>query len=102
MASVANTKVPPRFENGVEYESWKKDIEIWCLLTELDKSKQALAIHLGLTGRARMATSEIPVAQLSSNDGVKTLIAKLDGLFLVDKERRQFSAFHRLYNLRRK
>ena len=33
--------------------------------------------------------------------GVKTVVEKLDGLFLPDKGRRQFTAFHNLYNLRR-
>ena len=101
MSKVASNKVPPRFENDTEYEAWKKDNEIWGLLTDLDASKQALAIHLGLTGRTRMASSEISVAELSKPTGVATLIAKLDGLFLQDKGRRQFTAFHKLYNLRR-
>ena len=102
MSSVANNKVPPRFDDESEYEAWKKDIEIWCLLTDLEKKKQALAIHLGLTGRARMASSEISVAELGKDTGVTTLIDKLDGLFLQDKGRRQFNAFQKLYSLRRK
>ena len=99
--SSASSKVPPKFEDETEYEAWKKDIEIWCLLTELDAEKQALAIHLGLTGRARMASSELSVQELSDKNGVKTLMTKLDGMFLQDKGRRQFNAFHKLYSLRR-
>ena len=100
--SVATNKVPPQLLCEAEYEAWKKDIEIWCLLTDLEKKKQALAIHLGLTGRARMVSSEISVADLSKDDGVETLIDKLDALFLLDKGRRQFNAYQKLYNLRRK
>lgn len=96
-----STKWPPKLTNEAEYELWKKDIEIWCKLSELPKKKQALAIHLSLEGRARISTSELEVAALESDDGVKTILEKLDGLFLVDKGRRQFNVFQELYNLRR-
>ena len=98
---MATTKCPPRFESESEYENWKKDIQIWCGLTDLAKDKQALAIHLSLTGRARTASSEIELAVLKSENGVKSIIEKLDSLFLPDKGRRQFTAFHNLYNYRR-
>ncbi|KAK3874911.1 hypothetical protein Pcinc_020228 [Petrolisthes cinctipes] len=96
-----STKWPPKLESGSSYENWKKDIDIWCELTDLPKKKQALAIHLSLSGRARVATSEIDAADLKQDTGVQTLLMKLDGLFLVDKGRRQFAAFHELYNYRR-
>ena len=100
-SSACSTKSPPRFESEEAYEVWKNDIKIWCLLTDLDVKKQALAIHLSLTGRARVATSELQVAVLNSESGVDKLLEKLDELFLPDKGRRQFAAFHHLYNLRR-
>ena len=28
--SAANNKVPPKLEDESSYETWKKDIEIWC------------------------------------------------------------------------
>ena len=83
--SKSNSKVPPKFEDESEYEAWKKDVEIWCLLTDLSEEKQALAIHLGLTGRARMASSELSVKELSDKTGVKALLTKLDSMFLQDK-----------------
>ena len=53
MAS-SNMKNPPVFkENEMDYEQWKKDIKLWCLLTDLPKAKMAIAIHLSLSGRAR-------------------------------------------------
>ena len=77
----------------MSYESWRKDIEIWCKLTDLPKKKQALAIHLSLDGQARVATSEIEVSDLEVDGGVEVILTKLDDLFLVDKGRRQFAAF---------
>lgn len=96
-----NLKNPPKLEDDSAYESWRKDINIWTDLTELPKGKQALAIHLSLSGRARSASSEIDADSLKKDDGVQTLLNKLDNLFLADKGRRQFAAFHRLYNFRR-
>ena len=78
-----------------------KDITIWCELTDLPEEKRALAIHRSLSGRARATSSEISVEDLKKNRGVQTLLKKLDTLFLSDKGRRQFAAFHSLYNLRR-
>ena len=97
MAS-SSIKVPPKLENEDAYENWKKDINIWCELTDIDAEKRALAIHLSLTGRARVASSEIGIEDLKKKDGVNVLIKKLDSLFLADQGRRQFTAFHELYN----
>lgn len=96
-----NTKCPPLFGSETSYECWKKDIVIWRELTDLPKKKQALAIHLTLTGKARQASGEVGVADLNKDDGVDILLTKLDGLFLLDKGRRQFNVFRDLYNLRR-
>ena len=85
-------KTPPQLVEA-DYERWKKDIEIWRKLTDLPASKQALAIHLSLTGRAREVSSELEVAELTADIGVDTLIKKLDNVFLLDKERRAFMAY---------
>ena len=95
------SKCPPKLNNDCNYETWKEDVKIWCEFTDLDEKKRALAIHLTLTGRARIASSEVGVEELKKETGVETLIAKLDTLFLPEKERRQFSAFNNLYSLRR-
>ena len=94
-------KTPPKFEEGSCYESWKRDVNLWTKLTDLDKKKQATAIYLSLTGQARNLASEIPAEDLEKETGVNTLIVKLDSLYLADKSLRQFSAFNKLYNLRR-
>ena len=94
-------KWPPKFDE-TGYETWKNDVEIWCDLTDLVPSKRAMAIHLSLDGRARIASSELSKEELKKENGVKTLLDKLDGLFLPEKGRRQFTAFQNLHNLRRK
>ena len=95
--SVATNKIPPKFEDDSDYEAWKRDIEIWVKFTDLEEKKLASAIHLSLTGKARVASSELTVDELCAEDGVKTLMTKLDGIFLQDKSSRQFSSFRELY-----
>ena len=100
MSLICSSKWPPKLNDESEYENWKKDIEIGCELSDLPETKQTLAIHLSLTGRARVASSEQSIDILKAKDGVKKLLEKLDALYLHDAWRRQFSAFHELYNLR--
>ena len=70
-------------------------------MTDLTASKQALAIHLSLSGRARNASSEISLTDLEKENGVDNLLKKLDTIFLPEIGHRQFKAFNNLYNLRR-
>lgn len=100
MASSSQKLLPVLMENG-SYETWVKDIKIWCELTEMPKKKQALAIHLSLNGKARVASSELSIDELNKDGGVGVLLAKLDSVFLADISRRQFAAFNELYNFRR-
>lgn len=64
-AMACSQRVPPKFVSEDDYENWRRDVEVWCQLTDLDKSKQALSIHLQLTGRARIASCEIENSELA-------------------------------------
>ena len=99
--ATCNLKNPPKLEEGASYEAWRRDVKLWTKLTDLAATKQAIAIYLSLGGQSRILASEIPEDDLLKATGVDTLLNKLDTLHLEDKELRQFSAFHKLYNLRR-
>lgn len=62
-------------------------------VTELEKKKQALAVTLSLTGRARGAALEISEDDLNKDDGMKTILDKLDSVFLKAKTDRQYDAY---------
>ncbi len=98
--SSASLKTPPKFEDETQYEKWKKDIEIWVILTELDKKKQALAIHLSLSGKSCEISSELLVSVLNSDDGVAKLLERLDKAFLLDKNHRAFIAYQKFERFR--
>lgn len=89
----ANYKVPPKFDETRPYECWKNEVNVWKRITELDKKKQALAIALGLEGRAREIAMEISADQLDQDDGMETLLAKLDGVFLREEKDRTYEAY---------
>ena len=59
-----SSKWLPILEKNSNYEAWKKDIQMWCCLTELPVTKHAMVIHLSLSGRARDASSELEVSEL--------------------------------------
>ena len=101
MAS-SNMKNPPVFKEGeMDYEQWKKDVDLWTLLTDLPKAKMAIAIHLSLSGRARKASSELTAAELKAETGVTTLLDKLDRVFLQDVNWRCFNNYLAFENCRR-
>jgi hypothetical protein len=74
-------KNPPKFNDDTVYERWKNEIEVWKLMTDLDPKKQALAVTLSLSGKARKAALEIPVADLNKESGMKTLVDALNKVF---------------------
>lgn len=90
---VSNYRVPPTFEEGEPYKSWKNEVNIWTRVTDLEEKKQALAVALALSGRARDMAMEIPVDNLNKDTGIATLLAKLDNLFLKEEKDRLYKAY---------
>ena len=93
------TQIPvPVFEDNSDiYESWRKDVERWCLFSNLTPAKKALSIHFSLTGKARVASNQIPNDQLTT----KLLFEKLDEIYMPDKVHRIVNIFQDMYSLRR-
>ena len=92
-ASSGSFKNPPKFRDGELYDSWKNEIAIWQLMTDLVKKKQALAITLTLEGQAKAKALELDVTQLNDDEGVKTLLEALDTLYLKDTVDIAYSAY---------
>lgn len=79
---VSSFKNPPVFnQKSITYETWKNEIAVWQLVTELKKEKQALAVSLSLTGNARETAMELPANELEKENGMELLIALLDKSF---------------------
>lgn len=83
---------PPKFDEEA-YESWKNELSIWELVTDLDKKKQALAVTLSLSGKAREAALAISAPELNKDDGMNTLIQALDNVFQKERVDSAYEAY---------
>ena len=53
-------KNPPSFGDGTaNYETWRNELDMWCLVTDVKIEKQALAVALSLQGQARAIALEL-------------------------------------------
>lgn len=77
----SNCKIPLALGPETGYETWKSEIAVWRLVTDLEKKHQALAVTLSLCGQARAMALEIDVGQLNADDCMDVLLAALDSLF---------------------
>ena len=57
---------------------------LWSEFRDIPTEKEAIAIHLSLSGKARRASSYLKMDRLNNITGVETLLEKLDGVFLQD------------------
>ena len=96
-----NYKAPPLLKEDSSYKLWKKEIKLWKTFTDLDAKKQGPAIWLLYTGKAREAASELSVENLDSDTGVVQLLAKLDELYLKDKDQLAYAAYDSFENFER-
>ena len=83
---VTEAKAPPILTTDIDYEIWKKEIEIWRLFTSVDKKKQAPAIFLSLAGQAREAIVSLDINRLFCDHGVENLREELDKPYLKDSQ----------------
>ena len=73
------------------YKDGKRLIKHWQNLCGLDKNQKASAIMLTLSGKALNAALQIPEMSLQHENGVDTLLTKLDTLYLKDELSDKFS-----------
>ena len=99
MAQSYNT--PPSLGPDTIYETWKNELEIWKLVTNVKPEKQALAVTLSLTGQAKAKALEIDVAQLNTEDGMNILLTALDTLFLQDEVDLAYNAYSDFESLKK-
>ena len=101
MASSSSLKTPPLWEDGKSFEKWKSEMELWALITELDKKKRGPVVALTLTGRKREIALEIKAEDLNKDEGLKTLLDKLKLSFGQDETDRIFEAYSKFESINR-
>ena len=55
----------------MSYETWKNEVAVWQLVTELPDEKQALAVSLSLSGNARETAMNITAADMAKKMACK-------------------------------
>ena len=86
---------PPGLTEEKSYQQWKSEVEMWTLVTDLEKKKRGIALALSLQGKPREVALEIPAGDLNVDEGVAKLISELDKLFEKDKVDQAYAAYTR-------
>ena len=94
-------RAPPPLKLDVQpYLMWKKDVEIWQLLTSMSKEKQGLDLYMSLEQKYKQFVN-LSVTELSQATGVKKILEKLDELLLQDKDTLAYEAYERFDKFRK-
>ena len=98
---------PPSFISETKsYETYKRDLERWCLLTSLDKKVQAVMVVHCLDGDPSGIKDKIDAgitdAELQSEDGVQVLLEFLEKIYKKDTLADSFDKYISFEKLRRK
>jgi hypothetical protein len=92
---------PPVFGDQDDYETWKNELKMWQLVTDLDVKKQALAVTLLLKGQAKAIALEIDSSELHDANGMTTLLKTLDKAFQKDETDIAYSVYTNFESLQR-
>ena len=84
--------VLPTLSRCEDFEEWKRDVEIWRVVTELEEKKQGpvLVLYRSFEGQAKKACSNIAVKDLCDKDGFNLIMQKLENVFAKDAEQMAF------------
>ena len=93
---------PPKMKDAEDYENWKLLIQMWETVTDLEAEKRAAAVILTLDGKSQQAALELEPAKISSKEGIKNLVEKLDTLFAVNKDQVLFRTYENFESYKRK
>ena len=78
-------RLPPQFDGHTSYAVYRQDVELWLVLTSLEKCKQGPALIGRLAGEAKASAKTLGVSAISSNDGALKILEHLDKSYGVDK-----------------
>ena len=89
-----NFKNPPEMRDDLLYDDWKKELQIWCMCTDLEKKRQGPAIFLTLKGKARETIlAKIKPTDISKDNGAETITASLDKLYVKNESASAVNTF---------
>ena len=96
-----SSKTPPSLSKAKNYQDWLKLIKIWRKFSDLPKEKQGPAIVLSLENEALDAVLELEEETISAENGVDTIIAKLDRIYKKDETLENYMALEAFETFKR-
>ena len=94
-------KTPPHWEESKSFEKWKSEVELWTLVTDLDKKKQGPAIALSLGGCKRDTALQVPNAEMNTEDGLAKVLNKLKEAYGKEESDRLFEIYVKFESIQR-
>lgn len=98
----ARNKDPPPLHKAKSYEDWLLLLDFWQEYTTLPLNKQGPTLILTLQDEALEAALELKKEDVSSNNGIKNIITKLDSIYKKDKTIKNFKHLEDFEDYRRK
>ena len=96
-------KNPPSYGDGqISYESWRNELKMWELVTDLKAEKQAFAVILSLKGQAKAIALELDKEKLKAANGIEYLLEQLDPVFKKNETDISYSVYTNFDSLERK
>ena len=99
--AVYNATPPTLASCNNNYKQWKSLIKHWQNLSVLGKKQQSSAIIITLSGKALNTALQISETDLAKDDGVATLLKRLDTIYLKDELSEKFRALEAFETYRR-
>ena len=94
-----NYKAPPAFEEGMDYNDWKLDLELWQEFTSLERKKHGTALLLELKpGKVKDTVRSLGKAVLVAENAISQITTQLDKIYKEDAAQisyRVYSKFER-------
>ena len=103
MAMAFTEKTPPPFDRKLDvYSKWEKKFELWQSITDVAATKQGGLLILRLDDDTQdTILDEVTIAQIKAEDGVNTVITKLNEMFPVDETLTAYEAYKEFTNHKR-
>ena len=83
-SSAFSERVPPSLDCHSSHVIYRQDVELWIVLTPLEKCKQVRALIGRLSGEARASAKTLGVKAIAGDDGAKKVLEHLDRSYGVD------------------
>ena len=99
--SIAQKYGLPPFVEDQDFDTWMHEIDLWTLVTDVKKEKQAACVYLSLSAKARQACSALTKEELCADDGMNELTSKLRELYAVEKDQAMFNAYEKFETFKR-